>query len=235
MMISSHSTHSGHPGRSGHAEPARHPPEELLLDYAAAASSAPEAMLIEAHLAFCAGCRGAVQSYQAIGGALFDALEPAWLPPDSLNRTFDLIDKAAGIDAGPRIDAGNVKPALPPAPDIDIGPAAPGWRRLPGGYGMKKVACADGKDGRVWLLKAPGGKGLLRHRHKGDEWTVVMQGAFSDDTGHYGVGDFAQLPDGYEHRPMAQGAQDCVCLIMIRNAPHYTTMTGRLAARFIRL
>jgi hypothetical protein len=29
------------------------------------------------------------------------------------------------------------------------------------------------------------------HRHVGDEYTVVLQGGYTDNTGNYGVGDFA--------------------------------------------
>lgn len=209
------------------AAPAHHPAEEILLDYAAGAASASESALLDIHLKYCSDCRDCLRSYAAIGGAMIDTIEPACMPPDSLNRAFAAIDAA------------KAKPAPPSAPglagDMVENLRNRNWRRLPGGYALKRLRSCEDKSGRVWLLKAPGGKGLLRHRHVGDEWTVVLQGAFSDDTGRYGVGDFVQLPDDLEHQPVAASGEDCICLIMVRNAPRYTTLVGRVAAPFLRL
>jgi putative transcriptional regulator len=203
------------------AIPARHPPEELLLDCATGALSAAEALLIGQHAARCPACRRALALLEATGGSLLNAAEPAWLPPAMLNRMLAAIERR-GAQAG--------------APESSAAARSPSgaWRAIPGGYGMRRIACDD-DTGRVWLIKAPGGKGLLRHRHVGDEWTVVVKGAFIDETGRYAAGDFVRLDDGVEHQPMAERGEDCVCLILIRKAPRYTTVIGKLAAPFLRV
>jgi len=205
--------------------PTRHPPEELLLDYSSGAASAPESLMIAAHLARCPECRRLTIACDALGGVFLDALAPTSMPPNMLNRTLAAIDQGGAEDAE---ESGSV------IADLGKLPETSGWRKVPGGYGMLRVPCAS-DTGRVWLLKAPAGKGLLRHRHVGDEWTVVMRGAFRDQTGRYGPGDFAYLADGFEHQPIAEPGQDCVCLIMIRDQPRYTTLIGKLAAPFVRL
>jgi putative transcriptional regulator len=204
------------------AAPTRHPPAELLIDYASGALSDSESLMMATHLTCCAVCRGAIDACDAVGGALLDAIEPARLPPAMLNCVL------AGIDATPMETA--PKPSACLGKGIFDGP----WTRLPGGYGKQRIALDD-RSGRVWLLKAPGGKGLLRHRHVGDEWTVVMQGAFTDETGTYRVGDFALLDDGFEHRPKARPGEDCICLIMVRETPRYVGVTGRLMGPLVRL
>ncbi|MDB5395084.1 MAG: hypothetical protein JWM91_2590, partial [Rhodospirillales bacterium] len=51
----------------------------------------------------------------------------------------------------------------------------------------------------------------------------------------YRIGDFACLADGEEHRPMTGQEGRCVSLMMVREAPHYTTMVGKLVAPFVKL
>jgi putative transcriptional regulator len=199
--------------------PIHHPPEELLVDYASGSLSHAESLLIETHLGYCAHCRLAAGENDAVGGALLSALEPAQLPPNMLNRTL------AAIDA----ESHNEPNAIAAAP------AGEAWRKLPGGYGMRRIESPGSGDARLWLVKAPPGKGLLKHSHVGEEWTVVMQGAFSDSTGAYRKGDFVALGDGFEHQPVAGPGEDCVCLFLIRGQPVFTTMMGKLMAPFIQL
>ena len=51
------------------------------------------------------------------------------------------------------------------------------------------------------------------HGHNGAEYTVVLGGAFRDESGLYAVGDFAEADESMEHHPVAEGREACVCLI----------------------
>jgi putative transcriptional regulator len=199
------------------AAPTRHPPSELLIDFATGGASPAESLIIGAHIARCADCRRSLDILEAVGGLLLNTLQPAWLPPAAMNRMLQWIDRSAAGDTGP-----------------EAATAYPAWRRIPGGYGMLRIPCDDA-SWRVWILKAPAGKGLLRHRHVGEEWTMVLKGAFEDQTGRYAAGDFVQLGDGVEHEPMAGPTEACFCLIMIQNSPRYPTLIGKLAGPFLRI
>ena len=73
---------------------------------------------------------------------------------------------------------------------------------------------SNSADGwRTYLLRAPSGVVVPHHGHCGSEFTVVLQGAFRDETGLYGAGDFAKTDETTEHHPAAEGADACVCLI----------------------
>jgi putative transcriptional regulator len=206
--------------------PVYHPAEEFLLDYASGALSSAETLMIATHVAYCASCRQAVGAAKATGGALLDDIEPARLPPNMLNRML------AAIDAN----------GVPPAPEprslsrlLNENLSDPRWRKLPGGFRMRRVSGEGDASGRVWLFDAPPGMRLLPHRHSGDEWTVILTGLFVDNDRSYRVGDFASLADGEEHRPVIGMEGRCVSLIMVRESPFYTTLPGRVAAPFIKL
>jgi putative transcriptional regulator len=209
--------------------PAYHPAEEFLLDYAAGAASPAETLLLATHLAYCPVCRQAVHAARAIGGMLLDTLEPARMPPNMLNRTL------AAIDA----DDAPVSPA-PPSLTAFLAEhmAHKSWRRLPNGFRMRRIPTGDAEregSGRAWLFDAPPGLKLLPHRHVGDEWTVILSGVFHDGDRSYRVGDFAHREDGETHQPSIGMEERCVSLIMVRDAPNYTTTVGKLAAPFLKL
>lgn len=84
-------------------------------------------------------------------------------------------------------------------------------------------------------MKAPGGRGPLRHRHVTDEWTVVLEGGFTDETGTYAAGDFAYMGEGDAHRVVAEPGEGCVCLLLVREQPRYLTLAGKLLAPLLRL
>lgn len=209
--------------------PVFHPAEELLLDYAAGTTSQAETLLLATHLAYCNVCRQAVQAARTVGGMLLNALEPARLPPNMLNRTLAVIEAD--------------RPAVVPLPSLSsfLGAqmADAHWRNLPGGFRMRRIPGQEGPGregaGRAWLFDSPAGMKLLPHRHVGDEWTVILSGVFLDGGHAYHPGDFAQLEDGWEHRPKIGVNSRCVSLIMVRESPKYTTPVGKLAAPFIKL
>jgi putative transcriptional regulator len=210
------------------AAPASHPAEEFLLDYAAGTTSQAETLLIGTHLAYCDLCRRAVQAARTVGGALFDTLEPARLPPNMLNRTL------AAIDAD--------RPAVAPPPSLSafLGEqmAHGDWKRLPNGFRMRRIPGESSEHegaGRVWMFDAPPGLKVPPHRHVGDEWTVILSGLFLDGDSRYRVGDFVHRDDGETHQPTIGLEGRCVSLIMVRQSPKFTTLTGKLAAPFIKL
>jgi putative transcriptional regulator len=219
------------------ARPSHHPPEELLIDYASGALLESESLLIALHLGMCRDCQAVFNESLAIGGVLLDALTPSKLPPGLLNRTFAALDsetfnkKTASPKAAPGF--GSHWPA-PLRRYID-GNRLKKWRWMPAGFRALRIPCGDDNSGRVWLMKAPPGRGPFHHNHAQDEWTVVLEGGFSDESGTYGVGDFGYAAAGDAHHPIAEPGEGCVCLILVRATPVYSTLPGRILAPFIRL
>ncbi|MDE1929408.1 MAG: transcriptional regulator, partial [Burkholderiales bacterium] len=76
-----------------------HPEDELLLQLAAGRLEAGAAIVLAVHAEQCPRCRARVREFEALGGALFEALEPELLAPTALAETL------ARIDAGPRAAA----------------------------------------------------------------------------------------------------------------------------------
>jgi putative transcriptional regulator len=217
--------------------PTHHPPEELLIDYASGAVSEAEAMMIDIHLDACPQCQGRAQAALAIGGALLDSIAPARLPRTLFDRTLQAIDALE-----PKSAVAPTATSLPafadtwPAPlrnRLSSGPLG-AWRRLPAGFRALRVPF-KGESSRLWIMQAPGGRGPLRHSHTADEWTVVLEGGFTDETGTYAAGDFAYMAEGDAHTMVAEPGEGCVCVLLMRDQPRYLTWMGKILAPLLRL
>ena len=73
--------------------------------------------------------------------------------------------------------------------------------------------------GTLRLLRVRPGAAIPRHAHRGAELTLVLEGAFADETGRYGPGDLAEAEAEVSHRPVAEGPADCVCLVAAEGLP----------------
>jgi putative transcriptional regulator len=216
--------------------PAHHPAAELLIDYTSGANSPAETLLIELHLTFCAGCRRSVEVLLAAAGDLFNGLPPALLAPNMFNQTLRLLDQAP-------VQKPLGRPAQPALPLFaKTWPHVlrrqvqrhnlRKWRHMPAGFRAMRVPFAD-PSSRIWVMKAPEGRGPFPHSHLRDEWTVVLEGGFSDETGTYNAGDFAYAGPGESHTVIAEPGDGCVCVLLVRAPPVYTTWPGKLLAPFI--
>jgi putative transcriptional regulator len=226
-------------GRTARA-PAHHPPAEILMDYVNGALGDGETLMVETHLALCGTCLRVVRSVLQIGGALLEALRPADLPVDLFNRTLAAIGRGTrrwpDRPDRPLEFSKNLIGVDWPAPlrARIAGDVHAEWRRLPAGIRALPIACEE-PGTRVWVMKAPGGRGLFRHRHDRDEWTLVLEGGYSDERGSYVAGDFVIGEVGYEHHVVADRGEGCTCILLTRARPRYTTWAGRLAQRLFRI
>ncbi len=220
-------------------QPAYHPHDEVLLDHVTGASSPAESLIVSLHLEFCDHCRRVVADLFSLGGAMLDAIEPAFVSPQMFNKTLHAIGQGAGT---PPAEAPSVIPRVPtfaagwPAPlrEQVVASRLGRWRWLPAGFRALRVPFAE-DDARVWVMKAPGGRGPFTHTHAGEEWTVVLQGGFTDETGTYAAGDFVSVGTGDTHHTVAEPGEGCVCVLLVRAAPVYTTWPGKLLAPFVRI
>jgi len=81
---------------------------------------------------------------------------------------------------------------------------------------------------RLYLLRAPAGARIPKHRHRGSELFQVLAGAVMDSRLHQ-RGDFAVFADGADH--VLQVTQDgpCACLVAAENGARWTGLTRPLS------
>ena len=200
-------------------------PEELLLDYAAGALAQGPALAVALHVALDPMARRAVGQLDALGGALMEGESGAAVDDGALERTLARLD---GIAVEPRPAPPVVRPGFEwaPPPLARLIGADARWRNVLGGFEEIRLRL-PGDSHRVSLLRLRPGRGLPMHRHVGTEYTVVLQGGYTDSTGNYGVGDFAVGPGPEQHEPIADPGPPCIALIVVEKPIVLTGPLGR--------
>ena len=105
------------------------------------------------------------------------------------------------------------------------------WRFAYPGVRHMELPIGDAGE-TVKLLKIKPGKAAPRHTHHGMEATLVLRGAFRDGERVYERGELAVADDDVQHRPRAEGDEDCICLAVTDGALRFTDTLGRMARDF---
>lgn len=203
-----------------HADPA------TLVSYAAGTLAEPLAAVVASHVSMCRHCREEVGSLELLGGILM--------------TTTGVPDSGA---VAPRRQASS---DLAPVSYAQLGERLPHpiaatyglsfnsipWRRLGPGIWHHKLALSPGTVGDLRLLKISAGRAMPDHGHGGDELTLVLDGAYADQTGEYRAGDIQDVDESVEHTPLADRHAGCICLIASERPARFKGWIGRLFQPF---
>ncbi|WP_323766118.1 ChrR family anti-sigma-E factor [Marinovum sp.] len=207
-----------------------HLTDALLMAYSA--GTLPEAfnLAVATHVSMCDACRAAVESYDAVGGALLaedgDA-ETARMGDDALSAALTRIREAPVEDAVPA--AGDV-----PAPLAGyIGGSLSEVKWRPVGMGVRQAVLATSSEATARLLYIPAGAAMPDHGHKGLELTLVLRGAFFDAAARFGPGDVEVATEADQHTPIADIGEDCICLAVTDAPLRFRRWLPRLAQPFL--
>ncbi len=207
-----------------------HLSDQLLMAYAA--GELPEAfnLVVATHVSLCDECRAQLASFEALGGAMIEMTDTAPLSDDSLAACLDRIDGLSQANARRPLKRAGVFPA-PLADYVGGGPEKVKWR--PVGMGVKQALLRTGKGASARLLYIPGGQAVPDHGHRGMELTLVLQGAFRDESDRFGRGDVEIADDTMQHTPIAEEGEVCICLAATDAPLRFNAIIPRLAQPFL--
>jgi putative transcriptional regulator len=84
-------------------------------------------------------------------------------------------------------------------------------------------------------LYIPAGRPVPDHGHNGTELTLVLQGAFRDETDRFGPGDLEIAGEELNHQPIAEAGVDCICLAATDAPLRFNGVLARIAQPFFRI
>ena len=217
----------------------RHPSAATLASYVAGNLGQAAGTTVAAHLLHCEHCITMAARAEDVDGLLIAELPPSPLNPDALQRTMDRIRDVPA----PQPTAPFAKPAVAhyrgAALILDrLGLPAPKLRWVAPGIRMAVLLQERWRHNdseTLFVLRIRPGTALPDHGHVGTELTCVLEGAFADEGGYYGVGDVAEAEEDVRHRPVAEGPTDCVCLIATRGRLRFSGLIGRLAGAYLKI
>jgi putative transcriptional regulator len=220
-----------------HRLPHHHLDEEALLGYASGALGEAESVLVATHLALCPGCRDRVTVYESLGGEVLKQIEPSSLSDDAFAKTMACLSDVETVEApvaSADFDHATLTTLPRPLRDYIGGnlDALP-WKSRGRGVKELPVEIGDGSV-RASLLRIRPGESIPQHTHEGVESTLVLKGAFSDETGTYARGDVAIATEDHDHSPVAGTADECICFAVIEGPLRFTGPIGRVLNLFVR-
>ncbi|MEM1391206.1 MAG: cupin domain-containing protein, partial [Pseudomonadota bacterium] len=174
----------------------------------------------------------AVARAETIAGIMFENEGCETLSDGALNAALSIIDE---FEARPRIQkhaAGQACAALDellalpdPLRDHAIDAAgSSGWKNLK--TGIRRLELDIGSNAEVELYRIEPGATVPTHKHKGDEFTLVVSGAFSDADGRYGAGDLCIKGEDDVHQPTGEDEGVCFALAVHEGGLRFTGLLG---------
>jgi putative transcriptional regulator len=206
---------------------AHHPSEELLLAYASGAADEATSLIVAAHLAYCAACRLQSRTFDALGGSLLQDLSPVPMSGGALDAALAKLDGIKPFERAARPRSKDGTPSvLRSYIGGDLGDVR--WRQL----GPKLSYVPLFRRGRVTarLLRGVPGSETGAHRHGGLEYTLVLKGGFSDETGTYAPGDLQVMEGDMRHNPIADPGEDCINLAVTTAPLKFESLLQRIVA-----
>ena len=212
--------------------------ESLLATYASGHLGHGMSVLMASFLTLSPVARRQMETFETLNGIMLDDAETVEMSEHALTSLMMRLD-APDPDEANYAANGNAESAVGtnsdlPAPlraVLDRPIEDQRWRfAYPG---VRQLSLGIGDDGeRVKLLKIKPGKAAPRHTHKGIEATLVLRGAFRDGNRLYERGQLALADQHIQHRPRAEGDEDCICLAVNDGALRFTDSFGRVARDF---
>lgn len=208
-----------------------HPDTNLLVEFANGSCDWALGILINTHLEHCRHCRSQIQQLEQVGAALLTAGPLVSVEDACLEKLWRRIDEAP-----------QPSPSAPACAPVSEGLPALVQRLQPNGRWqkiskhLKQLRLKTGQNKyEVALQSIKSGGQVSRHDHRGMEYTVVLQGSFSDADGIYCTGDFVLRQPGQAHKPTASQNEDCLCLTAVEQPVRLTHWIGRLVNPFLRI
>lgn len=206
-----------------------HLSDPLLIAYAA--GNLPEAfgLVVATHVSLCDECRARLETFEAVGGAVMESADAVAMSDGCLEAVMARL----GVQdlAPPRRSRGLFPAPLADYVDGDL--AAVKWRPL--GMGVRQAILPTARGASARLLYIPAGQAVPDHGHRGTELTLVLQGAFRDDSDRFGPGDVEIATEELEHTPVAEAGMDCICLAATDAPLRFRALMPRLLQPIFRI
>lgn len=208
--------------------------ESLVAQYASGDLGFGMSVLMASFVTLSPAAREQLTTLEKINGLLLDEAEQVEMADDALDAVLGRLDTAIDDDMAEPAQASelNVDIPAPLRAVLDKPIEEVKWRFAYPGVRQAKLPIGDSGES-VKLLKIKPGKASPRHTHSGIEATLVLRGAFRDGNRLYERGELALADQHIQHRPRAEGDEDCICLAVTDGALRFTDTLGRLARDLI--
>jgi putative transcriptional regulator len=205
-----------------------HLDEATILALAAGTLGEAHGFAAATHMAYCPSCRASLREAERLGGSLLAVADEKAVTDQCRSATLASLEAVSPEKRkAPAKSVGDVPAVLcnlignVPLADLR-------WKKMGPGIATHAIPLTPGGRTKLTLFRIEPGYRIPEHGHGGSELTVVLQGSFTDRTGHYVKGDVSDLDETVEHQPVIDEGETCYCLFA-------TEAPARFKSRLLRL
>ncbi|NOH22995.1 ChrR family anti-sigma-E factor [Vibrio europaeus] len=207
-----------------------HPQTSMLQAYAQGILDDVSAFTIATHIESCPKCRQLVQQFEAeCGEELVSESVDSSLDLDSMFDQIVRLEQNSEPLRPPRLPTFievNDKMFRLPLSLTRFRDKIGEWKSYGGKVYSASVDISE--QARINLMYISEGVTIPQHTHKGLESTLVLHGGFSDEDGHYEVGDYLLKDGSVKHSPFTRVGEDCLCLTVLTEPMLFTQGVARV-------
>lgn len=197
--------------------------ESLMAAYAFGTLDQAQSLIVAVHLTLSPMARDLVRQCEDIGGEMMVRdCEAVPLSDHALDHVLGQLDQAFSDEEG----CGSLSVLSSLLPDVCVPHILHDclaeaecaiWAKPFPGFRVYQMPLACRRSS-ARILKVDKGAQGPRHRHGGIEITLVLDGAYSDETGTYRRGDLVVMDSSVAHAPVACSEHGCCCLVVSTGA-----------------
>lgn len=215
-----------------------HPSLDLLTEFSEGRLSTGMSVALSAHIELCGMCQGKASELESEAATSWMQGSDKQGAPDFSSMVSAIVEQPQTSELEPEAKSErnlanemhmlNHSVTLPRA----LAKAASEglvWKKLAGGINRAQVTL-DNKTQCEFIYMTPGSQVPI-HKHQGSEVTLVLDGSFSDELGHYKASDFMVRTQDNLHRPTSE--EGCLCFAVLDSPLTFTKGLARLMNPFI--
>lgn len=192
--------------------------EEWLAAYAAGGLSHAKSLLLACQAAIEPRLASFLGELDQIGGAFLETANGEKLSDGFMKNVMTALDKPVAAKAGASAPASKTEnDSWAPSPLLDFLERAGlplKWKNA--GPGVQRAPLSNEDGEMLYLLKAQPGLKVPMHSHRGEEWTLLLQGGYHVDDNGYVRGDLHREDEHCTHQPIIDDdGEACISLVAV--------------------
>ena len=210
-----------------------HPTDTKLVSFAEGDLSSAGSLLVSAHCDMCKDCRHKVMLFtDNLASQVFcdeddhKSISREFVSMfESITHNSDLIDVPDTQDAHQTIELEGRKFIIP-ATLGRFSNRMGEWSHLVGKIWQSSVDIGGGYLAQFIYMEKGGS--VPEHTHKGNEYTIVLDGQFKDGNAVYESGDYIALNNSDVHAPVSEVDEGCLVFSVIDSPLYFTSGWAKL-------
>ncbi|MES9968966.1 MAG: ChrR family anti-sigma-E factor [Candidatus Thiodiazotropha sp.] len=205
-----------------------HPRSETLVAHAAGTLDPVLMPVVSLHLAYCEHCRQQQQLAAQMGAALFAQGADETSSAFDMEHSLAMVKRRIRRQPLPTTDTPDFLDRFSPA-----GLQQVAWQRITPKVEMFEVPELCDDEQWMRLFRFQPGTRVPSHHHAGEEFTLVLQGSYTDADTCFARGDFSEADTTTQHTQQVDSDIPCIALIATTGKIAFDALPYRLASRLL--